>query len=143
MQKEACVSITVGEKKAAPPVTPPVPPVTPPVPPKEMLPDITQLIVYQREAGVRGARVVTWTPEKVMPGTGKLTAGEDFDIVIILRNPHDTTVGGTAYITIDGARITEGRYTITAKYPGTFTTQVKGAAIPTAKAYEICGGVEA
>ena len=142
MKKEACVSITVGEKRAVPPIAPPVPPIIPPVVPREMLPDITQLIVYQREAGARGARVVTWTPEKVMPGTGTLTAGEDFDIVVILRNTYDTTVSGMAYMTIDGMRITEGRYTINAKKPGTYATRVKGDSIPGAKAYEICAGVE-
>ena len=147
MTKEACVSISVGEKRkgVVPPIIPPVPPIIPSAPPKELLADITHLIVYQREAGLRGARVVTWTsenPEKPIPGTGVLTAGEDFDIVVVLRNPYDTTVGGVAYITIDGVRITEGRYTIRAKKPGTFATTVKGDSIPEARSYEICAGVE-
>jgi len=128
MKREACISITVGKKREEP---------------KELLPDITQLVVFQREAGRRKAIVVTWTPEKITPGTGVLTAGEDFGIIVGLHNPHGITVSGVVYITIDGMRITEGKYNIKAKRPAMPGTQVKGASIPEARAYEICAGVEA
>ena len=110
---------------------------------KEILPDITELAVYQLSAaGNRVAKVVTQTPEGKKSGTGVLTAGEDFEFVVVLRNPYKTTVSGVLYMTVDGTLVGKGNYNIGTGGSRDFylSLVVKGSFIPGAKAYKICAG---
>ena len=127
MKKEACVSISVGAKK-----------------PKEaLLPNITDLTVWQLDdAGRKVAKVVTQTPEGKKSGNGVLTAGEDFEFVVVLRNPYNTTISGMVYMTVNGTLVGEGNYAIGTEGSRDFTLSlvVKGSFIPGARAYNICAG---
>lgn len=91
--------------------------------------------------GIGQKVVVTWTPERIISGSGKLTAGKPFLVLVTLRNPAEKKASGKVYLTGDGEKIGESEEIFTISHGG-FAGYQRKVTLDKEKSYRLCCIVE-